>query len=254
MDLGLHNKVAVIGASSQGLGKACALAMAREGAHVVICGRTDDILTAAHDEIEEAGPGECIAVQADLADPHGQRAVIDSTIAEFGHADILVTNTGGPPPGIFEHHDPAAWDAAYRLLLASAVGMINGVLPGMKKNRWGRIIGITSQAVKQPVDNLILSNTMRAGVTGLLRSLANELGPDGITVNSVLPGYHDTDRLKALLGGEENYGAVTGDIPLGRVGDPAEFADMVTFLASDRASYVTGQAIAVDGGWINGLI
>ncbi|MEL6789058.1 MAG: SDR family oxidoreductase [Pseudomonadota bacterium] len=254
MDLGLTDKVAIIGASSQGLGKACAMAMAREGANVVICGRTDDVLTAAHDEIEEVGPGECIAVQADLCDPHGQRAVIDSTIAEFGHADILVTNTGGPPTGPFDDHHTDDWDAAYRLILASAVGMINGVLPGMKKNRWGRIIAITSQAVKQPVDRLILSNTMRAGVTGLIRSLANELGPHAITANSVLPGYHDTARLQALLGGAENYDSVTGDIPLGRVGDPAEFADMVTFLASERARYITGQAIAVDGGWIKGLL
>ena len=254
MDLGLKDKIAIIGASSQGLGKACAMELAREGAHVVICGRTNNTLTLAHDEIEEVGPGECIAVQADLADSHGQRAVIDSTIAEFGHCDILVTNTGGPPPGVFEAHDSDAWDQAYRLLLASAVGLINGVLPGMKKNRWGRIIGITSQAVKQPVDNLILSNTMRAGVTGLYRSLANELGSHAITVNTVLPGFHNTDRLKSLLGGEDKYGAVTGSIPLGRVGNPDEFANMVAFLASERASYITAQAIAVDGGWVKGLV
>jgi len=254
MELGLAGKIVIVGASSQGLGKACAMELAREGAHVVICGRTDETLAIAHDEIEEAGPGECIAVQADLADPHGQQAVVDSAIAEFGHVDILVTNTGGPPPGVFEAHDAKAWDDAYRLLLASAVGLINGVLPGMKKNRWGRIIGITSQAVKQPVDNLILSNTMRAGVTGLYRSLANELGKHGITVNTVLPGFHDTDRLKTLLGGPQNYGAVTGAVPLGRVGAPEEFANMVTFLASERASYITAQAIAVDGGWVKGLV
>ena len=254
MDLGLTNKVAVIGGSSDGLGKACALELAQAGANLVICGRRDEVLATAHKQVLAAGPGGCIAVQADLSEVDGQKTVIESAVKTFGGVDILITNTGGPPPGPFEAHDREAWDRAYALLLGSAVGLVRGVLPGMKEKRSGRIIAITSQAVKQPVDGLILSNALRAGVTGLCRTLANELGPHGITVNTVLPGFTNTDRLKTLLGGEENYGSVTGQIPLGRVGDPAEFAGVVAFLASDRASYVTGAAIPVDGGWCRGLL
>jgi len=254
MDLGLEGKTAIVVGSSGGLGRACALELAREGASVILCGRRTDALEAARAEIAALGRGACHAVEADLATGEGRAAVLAAAQDRFGSTDILVTNTGGPPPGPFESHDLAAWEDAYRLLLESAVGLVQGVVPAMKTQGWGRIIGITSQAVRQPVDNLILSNTMRAGVTGLFKTLANELGPHGITVNTVLPGFHDTDRLKALLGGTENYGAVTGDVPLRRVGQPAEFAAMVTFLASDRASYITGTAIPVDGGWVRGLL
>lgn len=254
MDLGLNSKTAIIGASSQGLGKACALELAREGVDVVICGRTKETLDDTQKLIAESTSSKVVAVVADLATRHGQDLVLEEALNHFGSVDILVTNTGGPPPGPFESHDRAAWDAAYELLLASTVAMINGVLPGMKEKGWGRIIAITSQAVKQPVANLILSNAVRASVVGLCRTLANELGPHGITVNNVMPGFTNTDRLKKLVGGEENYGAISGDIPLGRVGEPVEFAAMVTFLASKRASYITGTSIPVDGGWVKGLL
>jgi len=193
-------------------------------------------------------------VIADLATPEGQDAVLKAANNEFGKTDILVTNTGGPPPGPFESHDRQAWESAFHLLLGSAVALVNGVLPQMKAQKWGRIIAITSQAVKQPVSNLILSNSVRASVVGLCRTLANELGPHNITVNNVMPGFTSTERLKQLVGGEENFGAVTGDVPLGRVGSPEEFAAMVTFLASERASYITGVSVPVDGGWSKGLL
>lgn len=254
MDLGLSGKNAIIGASSQGLGKASALELAREGVNVVICGRTAETLNAAHEEIDEGGEGKVVSVVADLSEESGQRAVLDAALNEFGVIDILVTNTGGPPPGRFEDHDAAAWDSAYRLLLASAVAMINGVLPGMKAQKSGRIIAITSQAVKQPVANLVLSNSVRASVVGLCRTLANELGPHNITVNNVMPGFTRTERLKSLTGGSEDYSAFEREIPLGRVGEPEEFAAMIAFLASARASYISGVSVAVDGGWIKGLL
>ncbi len=253
MDFGLKDKSAIIGASSQGLGKACALELAKEGANVVICGRTKETLEVAHREIDAAGDGSVVSVIADLGQPIGQQAVLDSAIQAFGTIDILITNTGGPPPGPFESHDRQAWDNAYQLLLTSAVAMINGVLPGMKAQKSGRIIAITSQAVKQPVAGLILSNSVRASVVGLCRTLANELGPHNITVNNVMPGFTRTERLRSLAGGD-NFDNFTSEIPLGRVGEPEEFAAMVAFLASNRAGYISGVSVAVDGGWMKGLL
>ncbi len=254
MDLAINGKNAIIGASNGGLGKACALELAKEGANVLICGRTKETLEIAHQEIDKAGTGTVTSVVADLATKDGQKSVLEAASKAFSVVDILVTNTGGPPPGKFEDHDSQAWDNAYQLLLASAVALINGVLPGMKAQQSGRIIAITSQAVKQPVANLILSNSVRASVVGLCRTLANELGPFNITVNNVMPGFTRTDRLKSLVGGGDDFSMLTGDVPLGRVGEPDEFAAMVTFLASARASYITGVSIPVDGGWIKSLV
>lgn len=253
MDFGIEGQSAIIGASSQGLGKACARELAREGVNTVICGRTPETLSAAHNEIDAIGPAKVVSVVADLATPEGQQAVLKAALDAFGTIDILVTNTGGPPPGNFEDHDGAAWDNAYQLLLKSAVALINGVLPGMKAQKSGRIIAITSQAVKEPVAKLILSNAVRASVVGLCKTLANELGPHNITVNNVMPGFTRTDRLKKLVGGG-SFEALAAKVPLGRVGEPQEFAAMVTFLASARASFITGISVPVDGGVIRGLI
>jgi 3-oxoacyl-[acyl-carrier protein] reductase len=172
----------------------------------------------------------------------------------FQSFDVLITNTGGPPMGLFESHDLDAWEASYKLLLESAVSMMKAVIPSMKEQGSGRIIAITSQAVKQPIDGLILSNSLRAGVTGLCKTLSNELGPHGITVNSVLPGSTRTNRLKELLQSPEMVKAIEAGIPLRRVGEPEEFAAMVAFLASERASYITGQSIVVDGGCVKSLV
>jgi 3-oxoacyl-[acyl-carrier protein] reductase len=175
-------------------------------------------------------------------------------LKEFAGIDILVTNTGGPPTGKFEELQQVEWDKAYQLLLASTTDLVRGFLPSMKKKNWGRIISITSQAVKQPVDNLILSNAIRVSVVGLMKTLANELGPYNITVNNVMPGYTQTSRLKKLIANNPAIAKVTKEIPLGRFGNPEEFAAAVTFLASERASYITGISLAVDGGWIKSIL
>jgi 3-oxoacyl-[acyl-carrier protein] reductase len=181
----------------------------------------------------------------------------------LGPVDILVTNGGGPPAGPFESHDDAAWRAAVRTNLESVIGLTRAVLPGMKARRWGRIINVTSIAVKQPVDGLILSNSVRAAVTGFARTLANEVAPHGVTVNNVMPGYTRTARVDELARAnaarrgtspDDEFAAWERQIPMGRLGEPAEFAAMVAFLASAQASYTTGASIPVDGGWIRSLL
>jgi 3-oxoacyl-[acyl-carrier protein] reductase len=187
---------------------------------------------------------------------------VTRAIERFGRVDILVTNTGGPPPGPFESHGRDAWRNAVRQNLDSVVNLTRAVLPGMKSNGWGRIINVTSIAVKQPVDNLILSNSIRAAVTGFARTLANEVAPHGITVNNVMPGYTRTDRLEDLaprvasakgLPAERKLEAWNDEIPMRRLGEPSEFAALVAFLASERASNITGTSIPLDGGWIRAL-
>ena len=262
MDLGIAGRTAVVTASSRGLGRAVAEELASEGVNLVICARHRDTLEAAASSIREASGVRVTTVVADVADPKGVEAVWNTVKEEFGGADILVNNAGGPPAGPFESHSPSAWADAIRLTLDSAVNMTRLVLPGMKKRRWGRILNITSIAVKQPVDNLILSNSVRAAVTGFARTLANEVAKFNITVNCVMPGYTLTDRITELAnanagkdGSKESVvGAWESQIPMGRLGDPREFAAMVTFLASERASYTTGASIPVDGGWIRSLL
>jgi 3-oxoacyl-[acyl-carrier protein] reductase len=182
--------------------------------------------------------------------------VVAAALGELGRVDVLVTNTGGPPPGPFEAHTLAAWEQAVRQLLFSVLTLVQGVLPGMKQRRWGRILNVTSIAVKEPVENLILSNSVRAAVTGFARTLANEVAGDGVTVNNLMPGYFRTDRILALAKATAAREGVTeaevleryaGRVPVGRVGEPAEFGAVAAFLVSEHASYITGQSIAVDG-------
>jgi 3-oxoacyl-[acyl-carrier protein] reductase len=255
MELGLKNKVAFVAASSQGLGKAVALELSKEGAKVIINGRKKETLENTKREIEDQTNGEVLAVVGDLSVQEEREQVIRKALESFGSIDILVTNTGGPPSGKFEEFTQEQWDSAYHSLLASAVGLIQGFLPGMKEKQWGRIIAITSQAVKQPVNNLILSNSVRASVAGLIKTLSSELGPYHITANNVMPGYTETDRLKHLAENNPSFeSSAKAEIPLGRFGKPEEFAATVTFLASERASYITGVSLAVDGGWIKSLL
>ena len=253
MELGLKNKVAFVAASSQGLGKSVALELAQEGANIIICGRNKENLEKTKQEIENQANKELLALAGDLSIPAEREHIIKSALQAYSNIDILVTNTGGPPTGKIEELKQEDWDQAYNNLLASAVGLINGFLPGMKQQRWGRIISITSMAVKQPINNLILSNSVRASVVGLMKTLANELGMYNITVNNVMPGYTETDRLKELIENNPSFASAKSEIPLGRFGKPEEFAAAVAFLASERASYITGVSLAVDGGWIKGL-
>ena len=262
MDLGLRGKVALAAASSAGLGRAVAEALAVEGMDLVMCARREASLEDACREMEKYGV-RIVTVPADLTEPGGVREVVAAAFEAFGRVDVLVTNTGGPPAGPFEAHSPEDWETAVRQNLFSVLNLVREVLPGMRERGWGRIINITSIAVKQPSDNLILSNAVRAAVTGFARTLATETAMDGITVNNVMPGFTRTDRLTELAGKraeirgvepEEIWATWQREIPMGRVGEPRELASLVAFLASEQASYITAQSIAVDGGWIKSLL
>jgi 3-oxoacyl-[acyl-carrier protein] reductase len=263
MDLGLRGKVALVAASSRGLGRAVAEELAREGAALVLCARGDVALQEAAAAIRGASDVPVEAIAADLGTAEGVARVVETAMRSFGRVDVLVTNSGGPPAGPFESHAAEAWQEAVRQNLYSVVELTRAALPGMKERRWGRIVNVTSIAVKQPVDNLILSNSVRAAVTGFARTLANEVGPFGITVNNVMPGYTRTQRVDDLAARNATLRGTSPDaelavwerqIPMGRLGEPHEFAATVAFLASERASYVTGASVAVDGGWIRTIL
>lgn len=263
MDLGLNGRVALVAASSKGLGRAVAEELAAESCDLVMCARGKQALEATAASIRATSKRKVLALVADLSKAEDVSQVSAAAMKEFGRIDILVTNGGGPPAGPFESHSMDAWHAAVRQTLDSAVELTRAVLPGMKERRWGRIVNITSIAVKQPVDNLILSNSVRAAVTGFARTLANEVAPFNITVNNVMPGYTRTDRVTSLAAknaelrgstSEEQLAIFEKQIPMGRLGEPREFGAMVAFLCSERASYTTGASIPVDGGWIRALL
>jgi 3-oxoacyl-[acyl-carrier protein] reductase len=263
MDLGLRGRIALVAASSRGLGRAIAEELAEAGADLVMCARGEDALREAASHIERTSGVRVLALPADLADPSAVDRVIDEAMRAFGRVDVLVTNTGGPPAGPFESHSREAWDEAVRQNLGSVLNLTRPVLAGMKERRWGRIVNVTSIAVKQPVENLILSNSVRAAVTGFARTLANEVAEFGITVNNVLPGYTRTARVDELAAkmaaargtsAGDAFAKWEAEIPMRRLGEPREFAALVAFLASDRASYITGTSIPVDGGWIKALL
>lgn len=263
MDLGLTGRVALVAASSRGLGRAIAEELAAEGCDLVLCARSAGPLEQARAEIEANSGRRVIALPTDVADPAQVRALVELALETFGRVDILVTNGGGPPPGGVYDHDLEVWRAASAVTLESVISLTTQVLPGMQERGWGRILNVTSISVKQPVDGLLLSNSLRAAVTGFARTLANEVAADGITVNNLLPGYTRTERLEQLAGHqaeanditvEKAFGKWEEQIPMHRVGEPREFAALAAFLASERASYITAQSIAVDGGWIRSLV
>jgi len=263
VDLGIRGKVALVSASSRGLGRAIAEELAAEGVNLVVCARGEEALRKTAEEIRKSSGVEVVDVAADVSDPAGLERVTTAAFEKFGRIDILVTNSGGPPSGMFEGLTPEMWGAATKLLLSSAVGLARAVLPGMKERRWGRILTVTSIAVKQPIEGLMLSNSLRAAVAGFARTLANEVAPFNVTVNNLMPGYTRTDRVEQLArAAGERTGASAKDtfakwekeIPMGRLGEPREFAALAAFLASERASYITGSSIAVDGGWISSLL
>ncbi len=263
MDLGLKGKVACVAAASSGLGKASALELAREGARVAICARHRDRLEQAAREIEAETGSEVLPVVADVTQPEDAAQFIQAAVDRWGRLDILVTNAGGPPAGKFEDFDEQAWLDAFNLNFLSTARLIYAALPHLREAGGGRIIAITSVSAKQVLPNLILSNAVRAGVHGMVKSLAQELGPDNITVNAVCPGPILTERLQSLFQKaaetqgitiEEAQAGWVSQIPLGRLGQPAEFGAVVAFLASERASFVNGALLQVDGGMVRGVM
>lgn len=262
MELGMQGKVAVVAAASQGLGKAVALAFAREGASVVICGRHADKIEAAAAEIRQETGARVVGVAADVTRPEEIRRFIDAAVAEFGRIDTLVCNSGGPTAAPFEQLNDEQWEQAIQLNLLSVVRLIRTALPHLKESGVGRIISLASSSVRQPIVDLVLSNTIRLGLHGLVKTLADELAPYGILVNTVGPGRIETDRVRSIDEGRAKKVGVTAEeqrrqveqtIPLGRYGEPEEFARYVVFLGSPANSYVTGQALMVDGGMTRAL-
>ena len=263
MDLGLKGRVAVVAAASKGLGRAVALELAREGAEVAICARSEANLLEAAARIREATGRDVFHQALDVTDGHAVQQFVEAVAKRFGRVDICVTNAGGPPAKKFAEISIEEWRAAVDLTLLSALYFARAVLPRMQQQRWGRLLTITSVSVKQPLDGLLLSNSIRAAVAALARTLANEFGPYGITVNNVCPGYTVTERLEELanqqgrssrIPKEKIYEQWSAQIPLGRLGKPEEFAAVVAFLASERASYVNGATLAVDGGFVRSLL
>jgi 3-oxoacyl-[acyl-carrier protein] reductase len=262
MDTGLKNRVAIVAASSQGIGLATAEALAAEGCRVAMCARNAQTLQTAAQSIERQYNAEVFAQPLDVTDAEAVHRFVDAVVARFGSADICVTNAGGPPAKGFLAASLEDWRKAVDANFLSTVYFVREVIPHMQRRRWGRIITITSITTKQPVADLVLSNAVRAAVVGLVKSLANEFGKDGILVNNVGPGYTATDRLKELAkarsaaSGKSEKEISEGwstDAPLKRLGEPREVADAIVWLASERASYVTGQTVLVDGGLYKGL-
>ncbi len=248
MELGIGSRTAVVAAASAGLGFASAAALAAEGVTVAICGRDRQRIEAAAGRI---GAG-CIPLVADVSDADGGARLVAAAVEALGHVDVVVTNAGGPPPGTFASTAVEAYPPALALNLLSVVAMCKAAVPPMQERGWGRVVAITSVAVRQPMPNLILSNTARSGVTGFLKTLAREVAGDGVTVNSVQPGLHATDRMNDLYGGRPDAAAL--GIPAGKLGDPADFGAVVAFLCSEQARFVTGVQLHVDGGYYAGLL
>ncbi len=260
LNLGLEGKVALVSAASQGLGRAVAKELAQEGAKVAIFSRDSQQIQQTAEEIALQTNGEVAAWQGDVSRINDIRRVVHDVAARWGHIHILVCNSGGPPSGPFTSFDDAAWQWAFENNLLSVVRLVREVLPYMTEG--GRILAIASSSVKQPIPGLVLSNTMRAGVAGLMKTLAEELAPHGILVNTVCPGRIATNRLKELdraraeleeTSVEEIRKSIMAKIPIGRYGEPEEFARVVTFLASEANTYITGTTLLIDGGMVKAL-
>lgn len=263
MDLGLKGRVAAVAAASRGLGRATARALAAEGASVAICGRDEARVREAAEAIAKETGARVLPVVADVASPADCRRFVDTAAGELGRLDILVTNTGGPRPGTFDAVTDEHWEAAFRVTLQNVVSLVRAAVPHMRQRRWGRILNIASLSARQPIDGLVLSNAFRPAIAGLSKTLSNELGRDGILVNTLCPGYTRTGRLQELAevraraagtSPAEFLAGLAAGVPLGRVAEPEEFAAVAAFLCSERASFVTGVTLAVDGGAGKGLL
>jgi len=262
METGLRGRVAIVAASSQGIGRETAAGFAVEGCRVAMCARNREKLEAAAREIRKQADAEIFTQALNVTDAVAVHNFVEAVANKFGGVDICVTNAGGPPAKTFLAASIEEWRKAIDANFLSTVYFAREVIPHMQRKRWGRIITLTSISTKQPVPDLVLSNAVRAGVVGLVKSLANEFGKDGILVNNVGPGYTATDRLKELARArsasqnkseDEIFAAWAGDSALKRIAEPKEVADAIVWLASERASYITGQTILVDGGAYKGL-
>jgi 3-oxoacyl-[acyl-carrier protein] reductase len=263
MDFGISGKVALVTASSRGLGRGCADQLAAEKCRVAVCSRDESTAKQAAEEISTSTGAEVIGFRADVSKAEDINQLLDDVRKNLGDPDILVTNAGGPPPGTFASTDLAEYEAALNLNLMSAVRLIHGVTPAMKARGWGRIIAITSISVKQPIGTLLLSNMARAGLTGFLKTISTELAPDGITVNALLPGIHKTSRIDQLAQHraeqenktpEEIVQDMQASNPTKTIGDPSDFGAAAAFLASEQARFITGQNLLLDGGNYSGLL
>ena len=259
MNLNLKNKNAIVCASSQGLGKAAALDLAEEGVNLAICSRDQDKINKVKEEIHQKINSEIkvIALKVDLDSPDEIQAFYKQVENDLGSVDILVNNNGGPPPSTFEQLSDDDWQKAFNSTMMSCLRLSKLVIPNMKKNAWGRIINISSVSVKTPVNGLFLSNSLRMGVLGWAKALSDELAPHGVTVNTVCPGYTRTERVEAILETQSNSSglnkeeiekSIAENIPMKKVGEAEDLAGLITFLASEKADYMTGLAIQVDGG------
>jgi 3-oxoacyl-[acyl-carrier protein] reductase len=262
VDLGLKDRSVIVAASSDGIARSAAEKFAAEGARVAMCSRDEAKLKPAAAEIRERHQAQVLAEALDVTDPKAVEAFVQQVAREFGGVDVCVTNAGGPPAKMFFATTTEEWHRALELNFMSVIHMARAVLPWMQKKRWGRIVTITSMTVRQPVPDLIYSNGARAGVLGLVKSLSNEFGKDGITVNNVGPGYTATERLKQLIAKRSQDLGISPDdfesrlgreSPLQRIAQPEEVADAIVWLSSERASFITGQTLLVDGGWFKGL-
>jgi 3-oxoacyl-[acyl-carrier protein] reductase len=263
VDLGLTNRVALVAAASRGIGFATARELAREGARVFLCSRDGNRASEAAEKIHEETGVAVAGIAADVTDDQSVKQFVDLALDRAGRVDILVTNAGGPPATTFDQTDLDLFRKAFELNALSAIRLAKLVLPGMRQRKWGRIVNITSVSVKQPIEGLILSNTVRAGLTGWAKTVAAEVAADGVTVNNVAPGYTRTERQEELARARSKALGKTRDEiiatwatqgPMGRIGEPEEIAAAVAFLASERASYITGITLQVDGGWVRGLL
>lgn len=263
LDLGIKDRVAIVTGSSQGIGKAIAIALAKEGVQTVICARSAERLLSTSKEIERVTKTNILPVQVDLKNKKDIKILVKKTVETFGNVDILVNNTGGVPPQLFSETTEEDWQEALDLLLMSTLNSCYEVIPYMKEQKWGRIINMTSFAAKQPEERLIFSNAIRAGILGLTKTLSNELAEDDVLINAVCPGWTLTQRVEELAQSvADNRGlssrAVVDEwakqIPMKRLAQPEEIANLVVFLASKQASYITGTVIQVDGGYIKSVI
>ena len=257
MDLSIKGKNAIVCASSQGLGKSAAVDLAKEGVNLAICSRNKDKINLVKEEIEQIADVKVVAIEADLSSEKDINALFQEAKAELKVIDILINNNGGPPPSTFEELTDEDWQRTFNSTMMSAIRLSKLVLPDMKKNKWGRIINISSVSVKTPVNGLFLSNSIRMGVLGWAKALSDEVAPHGITVNSVCPGTTKTERIEQILNAQSKSSgkdkseieeAMANSIPMLRIGEASDLSALITFLASEKASYMTGLAVQVDGG------